>query len=437
MRLKRGGLLANHDFLQLWASESVSQVGAQVTVVALPLLAALSLDANAAEMGLLTAAGTAPPLLLGLVAGVWVDRLRRRPIMVATDLGRAAVLLLIPILWWLGLLRMELLYLITFVAGVQTLFFDVAWVTFLPSVVRRDQLVEGNSKLQATASGAQVAGPGLAGLLVGLAGAPVAVLVDAVSYLLSAFFILRVRTPEPRPERAADAHVLREIREGLGVVFRNPLLRAIAASGATVSLFGFMFLAVYVLFMTEELGFSATSVGLVFSLGGLGAVIGSMLAEPLKRRIGIGPAIIFGRIGFGLGGLLVPLAVLAPSFMVPLVLGAEFLQWLMYLIATINEVSLRQSITPHRLLGRVNATMRFLNSGMIPIGALAGGALGGLIGLRETLFVGVFGMLLTGIWVSLSPLRTTREEPSLLDEHGELLDTRTEEPTSLVVDASR
>jgi MFS family permease len=345
--------------------------------------------------------------------------------MVATDFGRAAILLLIPILWWMDLLQIEMLYLVSFVVGVQSLAFDIAWVTFLPAVVRRDQLIEGNSKLQASASGAQVAGPGLAGLLIGVAGAPVAILVNVVSYLVSAVFIMRVRTVEAQPERQADARVLREMREGLEVVIRHPILRAIAASGATVSLFGFMFLAVYVLFMTEELGFSATAVGLVFSLGGLGAIIGAMLAEPLKRRIGIGPAIIFGRIGFGLGGLLVPLAVLAPSFEVPLVLGAEFLQWLMYLIAIVNEVSLRQSVTPDRLLGRVNATMRFLNAGMIPVGALIGGALGGMIGLRETLLVGVAGMLLTGIWVTFSPLRTTRETPMTLDE------SRNDSPTSL------
>jgi MFS family permease len=423
--MRRAGLWNNHDFMQLWASETVSQIGAQITLIALPLLAALSLDATPGQMGLLTAAGTAPPLLLGLFAGVWVDRLRRRPIMVATDFGRAAILLLIPILWWLDLLRIEMLYLVSFVVGVQSLAFDIAWVTFLPAVVRRDQLIEGNSKLQASASGAQVAGPGLAGLLIGVAGAPVAILVNVVSYLVSAVFIMRVRTVEAQPERQADARVLREMREGLEVVIRHPILRAIAASGATVSLFGFMFLAVYVLFMTEELGFSATAVGLVFSLGGLGAIIGAVLAEPIKRWIGIGPAIIFGRIGFGLGGLLVPMAVLAPSFEVPLVLGAEFLQWLMYLIAIVNEVSLRQSVTPDRLLGRVNATMRFLNAGMIPVGALIGGALGGMIGLRETLLVGVAGMLLTGIWVTFSPLRTTRETPMTLDE------SRNDSPTSL------
>jgi len=433
MRVRRAGLWNNRDFLNLWASETVSQVGAQITVIALPLLAALSLDASAGQMGLLTAAGTAPPLLLGLFAGVWVDRLRRRPIMVATDIGRAAVLLSIPILWWMDLLQIEFLYLITFVVGVQSLLFDVAWVTFLPAVVRREQLIEGNSKLQASASGAQVAGPGLAGLLVGFAGAPIAILVNTISYLVSAAFILRVGTPEAQPERNADSRVLTEMREGLSVVIRHPLLRAIAASGATVSLFGYIFLAVYVLFMTEELGFSATAVGLVFSLGGLGAIIGAVLAEPIKRRLGIGPAIIFGRIGFGLGGLLVPLAVLAPSFEVPLVLGAEFLQWLMYLIAIVNEVSLRQSVTPDRLLGRVNATMRFLNAGMIPVGALIGGALGGLIGLRETLFVGVAGMLITGLWVYLSPLRTTQEVALVTDHVPEPDASRSQESSTQVL----
>ena len=419
MRLRRAGLWNNYDFMQLWASETVSQVGAQITVVALPLLAALSLDASAAEMGILTAAGTAPPLLLGLFAGVWVDRTRRQPIMVATDFGRAFVLLSIPILWWMDLLRIEMLYVVSFIVGVQSLFFDVAWMTFLPAVVRRDQLIEGNSKLHASASGAQVAGPGLAGLLVGVVGAPIAVLADAFSYLISATFILRVKSDEPRPERREDAHVWREMREGLSVVFHNPILRAIAASRATISLFGYVFLAVYVLYMTEELGFSATAVGLVFSLGGLGAIAGSVLAEPLKRRIGIGPAIIVGCVGFGIGGLLVPLAVLAPSFEAPLVLGAEFLQWMMFLIAVINEVSLRQGVTPDRLLGRVNATMRFLISGMIPVGALIGGALGGTIGLRETLFVGVAGMLITGLWVYLSPLRTTRDTPMVFDDEAE------------------
>jgi MFS family permease len=416
MRLGRAGLWKNHDFMQLWASETVSQLGAQITVVALPLLAALSLDASAAEMGFLTAAGTAPPLLIGLFAGVWVDRMRRRPIMVATDFGRAFVLLAIPILWWLGQLQIEMLYVISFIVGVQSLFFDVAWVTYLPAVVRRDQLIEGNSKLQASASGAQVAGPGLAGLLVGIAGAPVAILVNAVSYLISAVFILRVESVEKQPERKADAHVLREMREGLAVVVQSPILRAIAASRATISLFGYVFLAVYVLYLTDELGFSATAVGLVFSLGGVGAIVGAVLAEPLKRRIGIGPSIVVGCVGFGLGGLLVPMAVLVPAYEVPLVLAAEFLQWLMFLIAIVNEVSLRQSVTPDRLLGRVNGTMRFLNSGMIPIGALIGGALGGLIGLRETLFVGVAGMLITGLWVYLSPLRTTRDTPAFVDD---------------------
>lgn len=415
MGVRLTGLWKNHDFLHLWASETVSQIGAQITLVALPLLAALSLDATAAEMGMLTAAGTSPPLILGLFVGVWIDRLRRRPVMVGADIGRALILLLIPTLWWLDMLQIEMLYAVTFLVGVQSLFFDVAWVSFLPCIVRRDELVEGNSKLYASASSAQVAGPGLAGLLVGFAGAPVAILTNAVTYLMSGFFILRVMQNEPAPARTARTDARREMREGLHVVFRDPILRAIAASGATVSLFGYIFLAVYILYLTDMLGFSATSVGLVFSIGGMGSIIGSMLAGPLEKRIGIGPAIIVGRIGFGLGGLLIPMAVLAPSFEIPLVVGAEFLQWLMYLIARINETSLRQSMTPIRLLGRVSATMHVLNAGMIPIGALIGGALGGLIGLRETLCVGVAGMLLTGLWVALSPLRTTREPPDVVD----------------------
>jgi MFS family permease len=418
MRLntRRGGLWDNRDFLKLWGAESVSQVGSQVTLVALPLAAALELDASPSQMGILTAAGTLPYLILGLFAGVWVDRLRRRPILLAMDLGRALTLLAVPIAWALDLLRIELLYAVALFAGVQTLFYEVAWVSFLPVVVRRDQLVEGNSKLHGSASAAQVAGPGMAGLLVGLITAPFALLVDAASFLASALAITRIRTHEPAPERHAEQHVFREMVEGLRAVFGNASLRAIALSGAFNGFFGYMFLAVYVLYMVEDLGLSSTEVGLVFSLGGLGAVIGAIIAEPVKRRFGIGPAVVAGRVLFGAGGLMVPLAVRFPSVEVPIVLTAEFVQWLVLVMAAVNEISLRQAIAPHRLLGRVSATMRFMNTGMVPLGALAGGFLGEQIGLRGTLVVGVIGMFLGAFWVWASPLRSMRTEPANSDD---------------------
>ena len=410
------GLWREPDFVNLWAAESVSQLGAQISLLALPLAAALSLDASAGEMGLLAAAGTLPALLVGLFAGVWVDRLRRRPLMIAADVGRAALVALVPLAWSLDALRLELLYVVAFLAGVLTVCFDIAYVSFLPAVVRRDQLIEGNSKLQASASVAQVAGPGLAGVLVGLLTAPFAISVNAVTYLLSALFLRRIGVPEPAPERHGRASLPREIAEGFGVVWRDRALRAIAASSACVSLFGYVFLAVYILYMTRDLGFSAGQVGLVLGLGGVGALLGALLAGPAARRLGVGPTIILGRLLFGVGGLLVPLAVTLRGVEVPLLVVAEFFQWLVLVMATVNELSLRQALAPTPLRGRVNATMRFAGAGMVPIGSLLGGALGEVIGLRATLVVGVAGMLVAFVFVLLSPLRTLRAAPDTDDE---------------------
>lgn len=410
------GLWRNADFVRLWASETVSQFGTQVSMIALPLTAVLELDASAGQMGILSAAATLPFLLFGLFAGVWVDRLRRRPILVITDILRALVLFVVPGVWALDVLTIEVLYAVAFTSGCLTLFFDVAWMSYLPSLVRRDQLTEGNSKLQGSASVAQVAGPGIAGVLVALVTAPFAIFVDAVSFLVSALFLGRIRTKEPAPERHADPNVLREIGEGLRVVLRSPILRALGFAAGTSTGFGHMFLVVYVLYMTRDLGFSAFQVGLVFGVGGVGAVIGSMLAIPAARRFGIGPTIVGSRVLVGAFGMLVPLAVLVPGVEVPMVVAAEFLQWMMLLVSDINSVSLRQGIVPQRLQGRMNATMRFLVAGTIPIGSLIGGMLGELVGLRATLVVGVGGMFIAALWVYFSPLRAIRVVPELLQD---------------------
>ena len=345
------GLWQHRNFRNLWAAESVSQFGAQISMLALPLAAALSLDATAGQMGLLGAAGTAPFLLFGLFVGVWVDRLRRRPLMIAADLGRAALLAVIPLAWAFGGLRIELLYVVAFMAGSLTVCFDVAYLSFLPSVVQREQLIEGNSKLQATASIAQVAGPGLGGVLVGVVTAPYAIAVNAVTYLLSALFVGRVRVHEPAPERHGEQRVLRAIWEGVAVVWNDARLRAIALCAAFIAVFGYVFMSVYVLYMTRDLGLGASQVGLVFGLGGLGAFFGALLAEPLARRIGIGPSIILGRLLFGVGGLLIPLAVLVRGAELPLVVFAEFFQWLVLVIASVNEISLRQTLAPGAAAG--------------------------------------------------------------------------------------
>jgi MFS family permease len=416
MRLYRTGLWKHADFVRLWAAESISQLGAQITLIALPLTAALALDASPSQMGMLGAAGGAPFLLLGLFAGVWVDRLRRRPIMVWTDIARAAVLAVVPAAWAFDALRVEMLYAVAFLVGCLTLMFDVAYISYLPTLVRREDLTEGNSRLQASASVAQVAGPGVAGVLVAAITAPLAIVVNVVTYLFSALFVGRIQAHEPPPERHPDPHVLREMGEGLRVTLGNAVLRGIALCGATFNLFGWMFLAVYILYMTRELEFSSFSVGLVFATGGVGALLGAMTGGPAARRFGVGPTIVVARVLAGGFGLLVPLVVLAPSAEVPLVVAAEFLQWMFLVMSDVNAISLRQAIVPHRLQGRVSASFRFLGAGMIPIGSLVGGFLGEAIGLRETLFVGVGGMLLSGLWVYFSPLWRMRRVPEQVEE---------------------
>ncbi len=399
----------------------MSETGSQVTILALPLLAALSLGATPAQMGVLMAAGTAPNLIVGLFAGVWVDRVRRRRLMIASDFGRLALLLTIPIAWILGDIRFELLYLVTFLSGALKVFSDVSFTSYLPALVGRENLLEGNSKLQSTASLAQVLGPGLAGVLVGVFGAAYAIFIDALSFLVSALFLRQIRAPEAKPDvTVGRPPVFTSIRQGFALAVGNPVLRAMFFSAAMTAFFGEVFLAVYVLYMVNVIGLSAGVVGLVFAMGGLGALIGATLAGPIARRIGVGPAIITGRIMFGLCGAPVPLAVLVPSIAFPLVVTAEFLQWLMLVIAEVNSLSLRQAITPDRYLGRINATSKFLVGGSLPLGALLGGLLGNVIGVKATLLVGIVGFVFAASWVYFSPLRHMHEQPDALEIDDEV-----------------
>ena len=409
---RAGGLWRHPGFLRFWAASAVSDVGSQVSALALPLIAALTLGATPWQMGLLSAAGSVPTLLVGLFAGVWVDRVRRRPLLVAADLGRAALLLTIPVASVSGLLRIEILYVVALSAGVLTVLFDVTFLAFVPSLVERERLVEANSKLEATSSAAQVAGPGLGGVLVGALGAAFAVLIDALSFVASALFIAGVRVTEAAPAGGRTG-VAAEIGEGLRLVLTQRILRVLAGCSATTNLFGRMFLAVYVLFMTRDLGLGSVGVGLVFATGGFGALAGALVAGPVARRFGPGPTMIVAQLLFGLTGMAVPLAVLVPRIALPMIVGSEFGQWMAVTVYYVNAVSVRQAMIPDRLQGRVNATMRFIAGGALPIGALSGGALGGVIGLPLTLVVAEFGMLLACLWLLLSPVRGLRVLPTL------------------------
>jgi predicted MFS family arabinose efflux permease len=333
-------------------------------------------------------------------------------LLIGADLGRAALLLTIPIASVCGLLRIEILYVVALSAGVLTVLFDVTFLAFVPSLVERAQLVEANSKIETTSSAAQVAGPGLGGLLVGVLGAAFAVVIDALSFVASALFISGIRVAEPAPAGGRTG-VAAEIGEGLREVFTHGILRVLAGCSATTNLFGRMFLAVYVLYMTRDLGLGSVGVGLVLATGGLGALAGALVAGPVTRRFGPGPTMITAQLVFGLTGMAVPLAVLVPRVALPMIVGSEFGQWMAVTTYYINAVSVRQAMIPDRLRGRVNATMRFIAGGVLPIGALIGGALGSVIGLPLTLVVAEFGMLLAFLWLLLSPVRGLRVLPTL------------------------
>ena len=403
------------DFMKLWTAETVSQFGTQITGLALPLTAIVVLTATPFQVGLLNAMDTLPFLLVGLPAGVWVDRMRRRPVLIVGDLGRALLLASIPVAFVLGVLSMVQLYAIGLSVGVLTVFFDVAYQSYLPALVDRDRLVDGNAKLEISRSAAAVAGPPLSGGLIGLLSAPVAIFLDALSFLGSAIFLFAIRKPEsapaPQVDQAGDrVGMLRSIREGLAYVGRHRLLRSIAACTGVGNLFGAMAWAVLMVYLVRELGLTPAAIGLIFGIGSIGFLVGALLPDRIQRRIGLGLAIVLSALIGGLALFLVPLA---PAAMpVPFLIAAQLMLGIGQVVYNVSQVSLRQAITPDGMLGRMNATMRFLVWGTMPIGAVIGGALGGAIGLRETLFVGAIGSTLAFLFVALSPVRSLRSIPA-------------------------
>lgn len=423
----RASLWANRNFLDLLSADTMAQLGSQLAVVAIPLLAVGYLHANAFEMGLLGALGTLPYLLFGLVAGAWVDRLPKRTVMIVADIARGVLILGIPLAATFDMLSMALLLAISFAVGVLSAFFNAAYGALVIHLVRRDQLTEANGKLAGVASVAQVVGPAIGGTLVGFISAPVTMLVNAGGFLWSGWFIRRI-DPKSEPDPATHAnsgerHLGREIREGLHALVASPVLRSITASQAMINFAGYIFLGVYVLYMKEDLHLSDRGVGLVYAAGGVGAVIGSVIAAPLARRFGSGRVIVWAAVGFGVGGVTVPLAILVPDHALPLVVFAEFAQWLALLVFNTNRLSLRQALTPDRLQGRVAATNSVLTMGLQPVGSLLGGIIGSVWSVQASLMVGVVGMFLAFLFVWYSPTRDiqdlpTSPDPSLLREAG-------------------
>ena len=398
------------DFVKLWIGQTISEIGSRITIVALPLIAVLILNARPFQMGMLAGIGGFASLIFGLAAGLCVDRLRRRPILIVTDLGRAAVLGSIPLAAVFGILRMQQIYAVVAVAGILTVLFDVAYQSYLPSLVERDQILEGNSKLAFSSSIAEIAGPGLTGILVQLLTAPIAILLDALSFLVSALTVWLVRKPEPQVVPTLRLHVWEELTAGMRAIAQSPILRAIAGHSGTAGFFGGFFASLYVLYVISDLHLSPSLLGAVIALGGVGNVIGAAIAPRLMRRAGIGAALIGSLLIMGAASLMIPLAhgsvVTATAFLMLAQVGDAC--WPVF---NVCELSLRQAITPGDVLGRVNAAMQMLNRGLLPIGSLGAGILAEMIGLRPTLAVGAAGLLLSSLWLVLSPIRTMRDYP--------------------------
>lgn len=402
------------EFLKLWTGQAVSSFGTAITTLALPLTAVLVLHATPLQMGALTALAVLPHLLLALPAGIWVDRLPRRSILVVADTGRALLLGSIPILGALGVLRIEQLYAIAFATGVLTLLFDTAAMTLLPALSGRGSLVEANAAWQLNTSVAMTVGPSVSGALVQLFTAPIAIALDAVSYVVSAVCSLLVRVPSDASSGAERGPVrpLSEIADGLKALFGSPVLTAVAVSGTVGAFAGAMQGPLLVLYYVRGLHLVPTEVGLTVAAGGVAAVAGSLVAPALSHRLGPGPTYLAGGLLAGLAGLALAGAGGPPPLLVPLLLAGQVAWGAGPPLYGVNQRALRQAFTPDHLLGRVNATWRFFVFGAQPLGALLGGALGATIGLRQTLALGSLGILLAVSWAATSPLRRLRHLPA-------------------------
>jgi len=394
------------DFLKLWAGQTVSELGSVVTRTAVPLVALLLLRAGPTEMAFLVVSASLGVLLVGLVAGAWVDRLKRRPLLIAADAIRALLLFSIPAAYAANVLHIEQLYVVSFLEACLGSLFDAAYPAYVPTLIGVERVVEGNAKLATSGSIAEIGGPGIAGALVQFASAPFAILVDAVSFVVSAISLLLIRSPEPaRPPRTEGGAIRGEILEGLRLVLRHRILLPMAARSVIAHIAGSFYGVLYTLYLIQELHLDPFLLGVVISAGGVGSLVGSLFAQRVIRRYGIGPALIWTAVGASALGILTPLA----QGPVLLATGMVFIPQLfgdgLQTIESVAEISLIQGMIPNHVLGRVNATLEFFSHGIAyPIGALIAASVAGLVGLRGGIALGWAGMAVSLLILILSPL---------------------------------
>ncbi|NUS12125.1 MAG: MFS transporter [Streptomyces sp.] len=405
-------LLRHRDFVLLWSGQTVSEVGSQISVLALPLVALVVLKADAWQVGLLSAAGTCGYLLVSLPAGAVVDRVRKRRLMLGCDLGLLAVIGSVPVAHALGVLTLGQLYAVAFAAGVLSVFFSVAYQSYLPHLLQSGQLMDGNGKLAASQSAAQIAGPGLGAGLVSSAGAAAAMLADAVSFAVSAVTLAAIGAGEPKPPRraAGEGPTLRaQIGEGLRHVVRDPILRNSVAFNGTANFFVVMVETLGPVFLIRSRHVAPGLVGLLLALGAVGGVAGGIAAKSLARHVGSARISWIAMTLLSLPGLLIPLAGTGAR---AVLYGVGWSAWTFSAVVTnISLTSYRQATCPPGMIGRVSAAARWINWGTLPLGGLAGGALAGALGVRATLWIAVAGGCCSGLWLFFSPLRRMRDIP--------------------------
>jgi MFS family permease len=409
---RRDSILRNRDFVKLWAGETVSLVGTQVTLFALPLVAILTLKATVFQVGVLNATRYAPVVVLSLFVGVWLDTRRRRPILIACSLGCAILVGLVPISFALGVLSIGLLYVVSILVGSLSVIFDVGVLSYVPGLVEPRHLADSNGKIQTSTAMAGIAGPSLAGLLVGILTAPVTLTVDAVSYLCSALGLATIRTPEPPPHvPEVRPSVRASIAEGLRAVYGSPILRGLLTQSGTFNFFQNALITVFVVYAVRDLGLSPAKLGVVIGAISVGGVIGAMLANRLRTTFGFGRIMRFTTIFAALCPLLLLIPRDAGAASLVILIAAEVFYGFNVLAFNVNTVTLRQVITPNRLLGRMNASYRLVLFGTGPLGAVLGGLLAQNIGLRPALVLTAILLTSPALWVFFSPVFRLREMP--------------------------
>jgi MFS family permease len=397
-------------FVRFWAGQSISVFGDQISALAIPLTAVLALDASALEVGILTALAWLPHLLFSLPAGVWIDRrAHRRENMIVADLLRALALATIPIAWWLGALTIWHLLAVAFAVGAMTVFFDLSSVSFFVALVHRSQYVDANSKISTTRSLSYIAGPSTAGFLVQVFTAPVALLGDALSFLVSAFALRGVHVREPRVQGNGTS-ARADLVAGFRYLVREPVIRAGVACTSIINFFSFFIFAIFVLYASRTLGLSAAAIGLILGAASFGALAGAVIAPRVGRRLGIGRAVVLGSVLFPAPMALFPLAHGDPWLAGSMLLAGEFLSSVGVMIFDVNQNSLQAMVIPDSVRSRIAGVSRFFNYGTRPFGALLGGVLGTAIGLRPTLWIAVIGCLLGVFFLLASPMPRMHEE---------------------------